>query len=79
MDLILEFPEEKHKNMYEELIRDWGKLEDTDKVSPRALFYWNNFNEFLKDIEKVKNNPPKWYTNSSLFFLIENNNKVQYQ
>ena len=72
MTLKLKFPNIKHKEKYEKLIEYWWKIEDTDKISPWALFYWENFNEFLNKIEEVKNNPPKWYTNSSLFFLIEN-------
>ncbi|MDD3646845.1 MAG: GNAT family N-acetyltransferase [Candidatus Gracilibacteria bacterium] len=73
MSLKLEFPNEKHKEKYEKLIKEWGKIENLDNISPGALFYGSNFEEFLKEVNTVKNNPPKGFTYSSLFLLTDNN------
>ncbi len=73
MNLKLEFPNINHKEKYEELIKNWWKIENLEEISPWALFYWNNYEEFLNKIQNMVNNPPKWFSKSSLLFLMENN------
>jgi len=67
----LEFPQKKHKIAYEKLINEWGKIEDLSEISPWALFYWDNFEDFLETINLYKEKSPT-STNSTLFLLIEN-------
>ena len=65
----LEFPELKHKEAYEEMIRKWWEIENLDEVSPWALFLWENYEEFLKLTNEYEINSPTW-VNSSLYFII---------
>lgn len=44
----LEKPNISHKKIYQELILEWSKYEDTNNVSPWALFNWESFEDFLK-------------------------------
>jgi hypothetical protein len=37
--LKLELPELKHKENYEQLIKEWSEFEDIEHISPGALFY----------------------------------------
>ena len=66
----LKFPEKKHKNAYKKLISEWSEVEEIEDTSPWALFYWNNFEEFLEKINLYRFNSPTW-TNSTLLFLID--------
>ena len=66
----LEFPEPKHKESYEDMISEWWKKEDISKISPMALFEWNNFEEFL-EITKKDVYESLWWVNASLFFLMD--------
>jgi len=68
----LEVPNKAHKYNYEKLIIEWAKYEDINETSPWALFYGDNFEEFLIEIEKIKISPPNWFVKSSLFLLIYN-------
>jgi len=67
----LEFPQEKHKKAYKELIEEWWKFEKIP-TDPTRLFSKDNFNDFLKSIITDKANSELW-VNAHLFFLIENN------
>jgi predicted acetyltransferase len=71
MTLKLEFPEEKHEQMYNKMIKEWWKFEKIP-TSPTSLFNWKNFNDFLKITEQSVWNNQKW-VNAHLFFLILNN------
>jgi len=68
----LEFPEEKHRNAYEKLMKEWSKKEIISDISPYSISRWHNFDNFLKEVEDYLNNKEK-DVNSSTFFLIENN------
>jgi len=72
MTLKLEFPNIKHKDKYEELIKEWWKVEGLEEISPWRLFSWNNFKEFLENIINDIDNSVLW-VNAHLFFLVENN------
>lgn len=72
----LELPQSKHKEQYEQLVKEWGEFEDINETSPWALFYWNNFEEFLEKVGDFRLNSPKWFVNSSLFFLVDNENII---
>lgn len=67
--LKLEFPNESHKIMYEKLIEEWWEAEDIP-TSPKALFIWKNFNEFLSLNIKNITNSDIW-VNSHLFLLLD--------
>jgi predicted acetyltransferase len=56
--------------MYEEMIEEWSKEEDFHSTSPWALFFWESYDEFLQIIKQLYLWKYKWYTSSSLFFLI---------
>jgi len=67
----LEIPNKGHKKNYEELVSEWKEYEDISDIAPWALFYWENFEDFLTTIEEYKTNSPTG-VNSSLFFLLDN-------
>lgn len=72
----LELPELKHKKDYEQLIKEWSEFEDINETSPWALFYWNNFEEFLDKVGNYRTNSPEWFVNSSLFLLVDDYNII---
>ncbi len=73
--LKLEFPSEKHREMYEKMIEQWLKEEDFLTTSPWALFYrdrvdnYTDYLSYIRDINKWKD-PIR--SRSTLFFLIKN-------
>ncbi|MFK7780352.1 MAG: GNAT family N-acetyltransferase, partial [Candidatus Gracilibacteria bacterium] len=67
----LEFPSKKHKEMYINLINNWGKSE-TIPTSPSRLFAGNDFSDFLELIKKDTTDSETG-VNSHLFFLINDN------
>ena len=71
----LELPELKHKNIYEQLRKEWAIFEDISHISPWALFYWDNFDEFLRETVLYRTNSPTW-VNSTLFLLVEDNDII---
>jgi predicted acetyltransferase len=68
-------PNKEHKSEYEKLILEWKSNENISWIAPKALFEWDNFEEFLKIINKrVKG---KWYkVPAQLFFLIDKKNNI---
>jgi len=68
--LILEIPNESHKEMYEDMIHEWSKEDDFDDTSPWALFFWESYEEFLQIIKDLRLGQYKSYTPSTVFFLI---------
>ena len=66
----LEFPNESHKENYENMIASWWKIENLSEISPWALFLWKNFEEFLEITNEHKINSKSW-VNSDLYFLID--------
>jgi len=62
----LEFPQEKHKKAYEELIEEWLNINE----APRILSSSYDFERFLREIKLYKTKSPTWI-NVSLYFLVE--------
>lgn len=69
--LKLEFPNQNHKDEYEKVVEEWSLLEDTTEISPWAMFYWSNFQEFLEQVNLFQSTPPEWFVKSTFFFLSE--------
>ena len=71
MELKLEFPNKRHKKMWEKLLEEWS---DKEKIptSPWRLFVWENYGIFLNTIENDIKNNQNW-VNSHLFFLVNTN------
>ncbi len=70
--LKLEFPNETHKEMYEEMRKEWSKEPDFADTSPWALFHWDTFDEFL-EITKKYQEWTQWPIRAILFFLVNKN------
>ncbi len=68
-NLTLVFPNISHKSEYDRAIQKWWENEKIP-TSPSKLFYWNNFEEFLIEIKKDRNDNHYWI-NSYLFFLMK--------
>jgi hypothetical protein len=49
--LILEFPNEKHRAAYEDMVHGWRNVETP--TSPGKLFTGKNFDEFLATVQCV--------------------------
>ena len=69
MNLKLEFPIKKHKQFYYNHIKEWWNYENSI-IAPSRLFYWDNFEDFLKAVTDDVINSNQW-ANAHLFFLIE--------
>lgn len=69
--LRLEFPNESHSKMYEDMIVEWSKEDDFHDTSPWALFAWSNFQDFLKITRKISKWEDTEKTKSTLFFLVD--------
>lgn len=69
MEIRLEFPNEKHKNTYETLLKEWWNVEKIP-TSPGRLFSWENFYEFLKIVNNDLKNNINWI-NAHLYFLMK--------
>jgi predicted acetyltransferase len=70
--LRLEFPNETHRKMYENMMVEWRGYEDTP-TSPGKLFSGESYTEFLSEIQEDVTHNPRW-VNSTLFFLVQENN-----
>lgn len=66
--LKLEFPNESHREMYEDMMKEWRSFETTP-TSPRRLFVGENYDDFLMEIRNDVENNQRW-VNSTLFFLM---------
>ncbi len=67
--LHLEFPNISHKSRYLDMMAAWKSTEETP-VSPRRLFVWESYEEFLQIIsEDMTANA--WWVNSTLFFFMD--------
>ena len=69
-NIKLEFPELKHKKMYENMLEKWKEYEKIP-TSPSRLFVWDNFENFLEKVKRDVINSDIG-VNSSLFFLTDN-------
>lgn len=65
--LILEFPAEKHRIAYDDMVREWRTAETP--TSPGRLFSGRDFNEFLSIVKRdlTESDPAK--VPSHLYFL----------
>ena len=71
--LKLEFPSELHEQLYNDMLHEWKTTEKTP-TSPRRLFSWKDFQEFLSIVkEDLISSAPK--VPSHLFFLIDSINQ----
>ena len=69
MELIK--PNIEHKKEYEKLILEWKQVENIVWMPPKALFEWDNFDDFLDIIEKRAK--WEWYkVPAQLFFWVDN-------
>ncbi len=67
--LRLEFPNESHKTMWENLMKTWESYEKVP-TSPGLLFKWENFEEFLDYIKNISKWDYNWKTQSTLYFWM---------
>lgn len=67
--LILEFPSDKHRTAYEDMVHGWRHVETP--TSPSKLFAGNNFDEFLSIAQRdpTESDPAK--VPAHLFFLVD--------
>lgn len=70
--LILEFPNEKHRAAYEDLVRGWRNVETP--TSPGKLFTGKNFDEFLAIIQREPTEANPASVPAHLFFLTDTDN-----
>ena len=64
----LEFPEEKHRKAYADLMAEWEAERKT--ASPWKLFYGESFDAFLQEIQ-ADQFPRENTTPAHLYFLVE--------
>ena len=67
--LRLEIPNTSHEKEYNAMIEEWGDFEEIP-TSPGRLFAWENFQEFLIEIQQDVVDNYRW-VNSTLFFLMD--------
>lgn len=73
--LTLELPSPQHREMYEDMIKEWSQQEDFIGTSPWALFYGDrvdNYIDYLSYIHDINEWKDSIRSQSTLFFLIEN-------
>ena len=69
--LRLEFPNESHKEKWEEMIAEWGKCESIP-TSPTALFRGESYEKFLENVNADLYFPIQGRVPATLFFIFEN-------
>jgi predicted acetyltransferase len=67
--LILEFPNERHRAAYEDMIRRWRNIEPP--TSPGKLFAGRNFDEFLSIVQREPTEADPEKVPAHLFFLAD--------
>lgn len=65
--LRLEFPNESHQEMYEDMLEEWESFEEIP-TSPSLLFKWESYSDFLDVIRQVQRGEYLDYAPSSLFY-----------
>jgi len=71
--LILEFPNEKHRAAYEDLMHGWRKVETP--TSPGKLFAGKDFDEFLSIVQREPTESDPAKVPAHLFFLADSDSK----
>ena len=67
--LILEFPNEKHRAAYEDMVHGWRKVETP--TSPGKLFAGKDFDEFLSIVQREPTESDLAKVPAHLFFLAD--------
>lgn len=67
--LILEFPNEKHRAAYDEMVHGWRQVEAP--TSPGKLFAGKDFDEFLSIVGREPNEPDPAKVPAHLFLLVQ--------
>ena len=67
--LILEFPNEKHRAAYEDMVQGWRNVETP--TSPGKLFTGKNFDEFLSIVQGEPTESDSEKVPAHLFFLAD--------
>ncbi len=67
--LILEFPNEKHRAAYEEMVQGWRSVETP--TSPGKLFTGKNFDEFLSIVQREPTESDPEKVPAHLFFFAD--------
>lgn len=70
--LFLEFPNEKHRAAYEDMVRRWRNVEVP--ASPGKLFAGKNFDEFLSIVQREPTELDPKKVPAHLFFLADTEN-----
>ena len=65
----LTFPNTSHKEKYLAMIKEWWEFEPIP-TSPRRLFVWESYQEFLDIITTDLTESTRW-VNSTLFFFMD--------
>lgn len=71
--LILEFPNEKHRAAYEDLMHGWRKVETP--TSPGKLFAGKDFDEFLSIVQREPTESDPAKVPAHLFFLADSDSR----
>jgi len=71
--LILEFPNEKHRAAYEELMHGWRQVETP--TSPGKLFAGKDFDEFLSIVQREPTESDPAKVPAHLFFLADSDSR----
>lgn len=67
--LILEFPNEKHRAAYEDMVHGWRRVETP--TSPGKLFTGKDFDEFLSIVQRETTESDPAKVPAHLFFLAD--------
>ena len=70
--LILEFPKEKHRASYEDMVRGWRNIETP--TSPGKLFTGKDFDEFLSIVQSDRTESDPAAVPAHFFFLADTKN-----
>lgn len=70
----LVFPLSEHELLYWDMIQEWKNFENIP-TSPRKLFIWENYTDFLHIVNNDLTNNINW-VNSSLFFFMEDDQLI---
>ena len=67
--LILEFPNEKHRAAYEDMVREWRTVETP--TAPGRLFSGKDFDQFLSIVQREPTESDPANVPAHLFFLAD--------
>lgn len=67
--LVLEFPNEKHRTAYEDMVHEWRSVETP--TSPGRLFAGKDFDEFLLIVQREPTESDQMKVPAHLFLLVD--------